>query len=63
MADGEESVKQNREETLEGSSGEDEETSRSFNTGQNDETVKTFKDLVSFHELKWLSLMSTHVLA
>lgn len=45
-------MKQNREETLEGSSGEDEETNGNCNTGQNDETVKTFKDLVSFHEGK-----------
>lgn len=44
MADVEESVKLNREETHEGSSGED--VNSDFNSGENDETAKTFKDLV-----------------
>lgn len=44
MADVEESAMLNREEIHEGSSGED--VNSDFNSGKNDETAKTFKDLV-----------------
>ncbi len=44
MADSEDSVKPNTHETLEGSSSDDDNSQ--FNSGDTDETVKTFKDLV-----------------
>lgn len=44
MADMGENVKPNREETLEGS--DDEDVNSDSNNGENDETAKTFKDLV-----------------
>lgn len=43
MADVEESVKQNTDEIAEGSSSDD---NSHFKNGENDETVKSFKDLV-----------------
>lgn len=50
MADVEENVKLNSKETVESSSGE--EVNGDFNNGENDETVKTFKDLVGLPEEK-----------
>lgn len=44
MADGEESVKSNSNRTLDGSSSEDE--NGRGESGENEEAVKTFKDLV-----------------
>lgn len=56
MADLEENVKPNREETLDGSG--DEGMNSDSNNGENDETVKTFKDLVivAFYMKKRLCL-------
>ena len=51
MADVEESVKANTDETLEGSSSDDDNSH--VNGGENDEAVKSFKDLVSLsHRVK-----------
>lgn len=50
MAEVEENVKLNSKETVESSSGE--EVNGDFNSGGNDETVKTFKDLVGLPEVK-----------
>lgn len=51
MADAEESMKENREETVGGSSGEEDETVGNVNNTPNEETAKTFKDLVGLREL------------
>lgn len=51
MADAEESMNENREETVGGSSGEEDETVGNVNNTPNEETAKTFKDLVGLREL------------
>lgn len=62
MADAEESINDNREEIVGGLSCEEDESVGNVNDTQNDETVKTFKDLVSWILKLGLVLPSTHAL-